>query len=441
LKEGTPVYNAAGLEVWNGNRGTHVREARMKSKLLGVFLLTGALAWALSISVRPAAGTPAGDHNAKGPVKLLGVIAIPGNPLISSDIAWVDAGTKRFYLADRSNLGIDIIDAENDIYVARVIGFAGPNNGAVPPPNGQGPNGVLVTPDKKVWAGDGNSTVQVADVDPNSPNYLKIIQSISTALPECGSHCDRADEIGYDPADHIILVANNQPLSATPTTPPTRGNPYATFINADTYKVLGHVSFAGATGLEQPLWVPELRRFLITVPGYRDNGGSNAGFAELAVIDPKTMKVEKSLNPGMCHASGEALGPASHALVTCGGPVVLNVSTGKIISTITQIGGGDEDWYNPGDGRFYFTANDKSTPPVNSLGVVDAQTGLWLQNVPDPGGRQAVALAENNHIFTPVQVNAAIVKDPTTDKTTCSQFGFKGTGCIAVFVHSAEGAK
>jgi hypothetical protein len=413
----------------------------MKSKLLGVFLLGGALVWALSISARPAGGSPPREDNAKGPVKLLGVIAIPGNPLVSSDIAWVDAGTKRFYLSDRSNFGIDIIDAENGLYVGRVTGFAGPNNGTPPPPNGQGPNGVLVTPDKKVWAGDGNSTVQVADVDSNSPNYLKIIQSISTALPECGSHCDRADEIGYDPADHIILVANDQPQTATPTTPPTRGNPYATFINADTYRVLGHVTFEGAMGLEQPLWVPELRRFFITVPGYRNNGGSNAGFAELAVIDPKTMKVEKSLHPGNCRASGEALGPSQHVLVTCGGPVVLNASNGKIISTITQIGGGDENWYNPGDGRFYFTANDKSTPPVDSLGVVDAQTGAWLQNVPNPGGRQAVALAENNHIFTPVQVTAAVVKDPSTDKTTCSRFGFKGTGCIAVFAHSEEGAK
>jgi hypothetical protein len=55
--------------------------------------------------------------------------------------------------------------------------------------------------------------------------------------------------------------------------------------------------------------------------------------------------------------------------------------------------------------------------------------------------RQAVALAENNHIFTPVQVTAAMVKDPSTDNTTCSRFGFKGTGCIAVFAHSVEGAK
>jgi hypothetical protein len=404
------------------------------------FVLASVLApvLALSIAGEPPQNRESREANAKAPLELIGVIAIPGNPLLSSDIAWVDSGTKRFYLADRSNFGIDIIDAENNFFVGRITGFAGAGNATPPPPNGQGPNGVLVTPNKKVWAGDGNSTMQVGEADPSSPNYLKIIKSISTAIPECGAHCDRADEIGYDDADHLILVANNQPLTATPTTPPTRSSPYATFISADTYQVLGHVTFEGATGLEQPLWVPELRRFFITVPGYRNNGGSNGGNGEIAVIDPKSMKVEKTLKPGDCHASGEALGPSHHVLVTCGGPVVLNATDGTIISRITQIGGGDEDWYNPGDGRFYFTAEDKNTPPVDSLGVVDAQTGAWLQNVPDPGGRQAVALAENNHIFTPVRATPATVKDPSTDNTTCAQFGFKGTGCIAVFAHSDE---
>ena len=402
-------------------------------------VLASVLAFVLILGI---AGQPAAKHdtnvpNLKAPLKLIGVIAIPGNPLLSSDIAWVDPGTTRFYLADRSNFGIDIIDATNNLFVGRVTGFAGPGNATPAPPNGQGPNGVLVTPNKKVWAGDGNSTVQVADVDPNSRNYLKIIKSISTAIPECGSHCDRADEIGYDDADHFILAANNQPLTANASNPPTRSNPYATFISAESYQVLGHVTFEGATGLEQPLWVPELHRFFITVPGYRNKGGSNGGNAEIAVIDPKSMKVEKTLKPGDCHASGEALGPSHHVLVTCGGPVVLNATDGTIISRITQIGGGDEDWYNPGDGRFYFTAEDKSTS-VDSLGVIEAQSGMWLQNVPDPGGRQAVALAENNHIFTPVRATPAIVKDPSTDNTTCAQFGFKGTGCIAVFAHSEE---
>ena len=420
----------------------------MRSKTTGLIVLSLTLALTLGMDARPPQNSGGRERNTKAPVKLAGVIAIPGNPLVASDIVWVDPGTKKFYFADRSNFSVDVIDAENDLFVGRITGFAGPlpsrgdpnANATTPPPNGEGPSGVLVTPEKKLWASDGDSMVRVADVDPASPNYLHIIHSISTAIPECGAHCDRADEIGYDPTDHIILVANNQPLTAASTVPPTRSNPYATFISADTYQVLGHITFAGATGLEQPLWDPQLHRFFITVPGYRNNGGSNNGFTEIAVIDPKGMKVERTLKPSNCHASGEVLGPSQHLLVTCGGPLILNAADGKVISTITQIGGGDEDWYNPGDGRFYFTSADKSTPPVDSLGVVDAQTGAWLQNVPDPGGRQAAALAENNHIFTLVRVTAAMIKDPSTDHTTCSLFGFKGTGCIAVFVHSDESA-
>ena len=63
---------------------------------------------------------------------------------------------------------------------ASLISFLG---GGTTTTNGPGPNGVLVTPNRKVWAGDGNSTVRVADVDPDSPNYLNIIGSISTTLP------------------------------------------------------------------------------------------------------------------------------------------------------------------------------------------------------------------------------------------------------------------
>lgn len=223
-----------------------------------------AFAFTTSINALPVQNgkARAGDRNA--PIKLFGVIAIPGNPLVTSDIVWMDPGTKRLYFADRSNFGVDIIDAENNLFVGRIIGFAGPQtprndpnaNATTPPPNGEGPSGVLVTPEKKLRASDGNSTVRVADVDPASPQYLKIIQSISTAIPECGSHCDRADEIAYDAADDLILVANNQPFAATSTDPPARSDPYATLISADNYRVLGHIAFKGATGLEQPVWDP-----------------------------------------------------------------------------------------------------------------------------------------------------------------------------------------
>src|SRR6266516_11766 len=54
------------------------------------------------------------EHNLQPPVRLIGAITVPGNPIVSADIAWVDPGTERYYLADRSNLGVDIIDAEEN---------------------------------------------------------------------------------------------------------------------------------------------------------------------------------------------------------------------------------------------------------------------------------------------------------------------------------------
>ena len=385
------------------------------------------------------------DHNVKTPVRLIGVIPVPGNPITSADIAWVDPGTERYYLADRSNFGVDIIDAESNFFVGRVIGMAGPlaSGGGTATTNGPGPNGVLVTPARKLWAGDGNSMVQVADVDPDSANYLHIIGTISTAVPACDDgvahYCGRADELGYDPADHLILIANNAPRAiAAPHGP---ADPYATFIaSRPPYAVLGHVTFAGAGGLEQPLWDPEIHRFWLTVPG------PTGGNPTIARIDPISMHVDKTYTldclslTGTVSASitGIALAPFQHLLVSaCGKPIVLSALTGHVFNVITQVGGGDEVWHNPGDGRFYVTGPDTATT-VQSLGVIDAETSTWLQNVPDIRGKNPAAFAENNHIFTVVQITAAIAAAPATDNSTCTQFGVSGRGCIAVFAHDHD---
>src|SRR5262249_50321308 len=127
------------------------------------------------------------DNNRNAPVSLLSVIQVPGNPVVSADISWADPGTERYYFADRSNFGVEDIDAEKGVWVGRVSGRGGPlpGGGGTLTTNGPGPKGVVVTPHKRLWAGDGNSTVQVADVAPDSPNYLKILPSVSTALPAC----------------------------------------------------------------------------------------------------------------------------------------------------------------------------------------------------------------------------------------------------------------
>jgi hypothetical protein len=397
------------------------------------------------------------DHDVNTPVGLVGVIPVPGNPITSADIAWVDPGTERYYFADRSNFGVDIIDAENNLWVGRVTGMAGPlpSGGGTTTTNGPGPNGVLVTPNAKLWAGDGNSTVQVADVNPESPNYLKILASVSTSIPDCdtggvnGHYCGRADELGYDPKDHIILVANNAPRSATVAGHPSI-DPYATFISAKPpYSVLGHIIFAGAGGLEQPLWNPEIQRFFLTVPG-KASAGTNPS---IAVINPITMNAGKPYTLDCQQLTGTpsssitgiALGAFQHVLVSaCGFPIILNGLNGQVFrnGVIKQVGGGDEVWYNSGDGRFYVTGPDHPTQPApnpQSLGVIDAETNSWLQNVRNIRGKNPAAFAENNHIFTIVQINAAIVAAPMTDDSTCANFGFRGTGCIAVFTHSEKG--
>jgi len=388
------------------------------------------------------------DRDVDTPLSLIGVIPVPGNSITSADIGWVDPGTERYYFADRSNMGVDIIDAESNFWVGRVGGMAGPlpSGGGTTATNGPGPNGVLVTPNRKLWAGDGNSMVRVADVDPDSPNYLNIIGSISTSIPACddgtatGHYCGRADELGYDPKDHVILIANNAPRSIVAPHNPT--DPFATFISSiPPYAVLGHVTFPGAGGLEQPLWDRELRRFWITVPG---PAGGNPSVAR---VNPITMMVDKTYTfdcvalTGTASSSttGVALAPFQHLLVSaCGRPIILSALTGHVFNVITQVGGGDEVWHNPGDGNFYVTGLSTVAPLVQSLGVIDTETSTWLQNVPVIRGKNPAAFAENNHVFAIVQINAAIAAAPATDDSACIKFGIMGRGCIAVFAHAGE---
>jgi len=407
------------------------------------------------------------EHNTKTPLGLVGVVLVPGKPITSADIAWVDPGTERYYFADRSNAGVDVIDAEDHLWVARVAGMAGPlpSGGGTAATNGPGPNGVLVTPNRRLWAGDGNSTVQVADVDPDSPSYLSIVKTISTAIAACdtatppgsgpvGHWCGRADELGYDPKDHVILIANNAPLSPTKICPtvanPTAHcliDPYATFISAKPpYAVLGTISFAGAGGLEQPLWDSALGRFWITVPG--PAGGNPL----LVRIDPQTMKADKTytfncaslVGAPSASITGVALAPYQHLLVSaCGFPITLNALTGNVLQVIKGVGGGDEVWFNPGDGRFYVTGPlDGVAGNVQQLGVIDAEHSALLQTISEVRGKNPAAFPEDNHVFTIVQITAAIAAGTAPDDSVCNtRFGFKGTGCVAVFRHGGADAE
>ena len=409
------------------------------------------------------------EHNVNTPLKLIGVIPVPGNPIISADIAWVDPGTEAYYLADRSNAGVDIIDVETNFYVGRVggmVGVVGAADGTTAN-NGSGPNGVVVTPGRRLWAGDGNDTLVVADVNPDSPTFLNILKSINLAVtdPSSPSFCDdgtknghwcgRADEIGYDTRHHVILIATPGPRSpkVTATCNHCLVDPYAMLVSADPpYAILKTFSFpvANAGGLEQPLWDPGLNRFWLTVPGTAIQG------PRIVRIDSTKLTIDKTITLN-CTAlggsgssiTGIALAPFQHLLVSaCGFPVDVSAISGNAKIITKKVGGGDEVWYNPGDGRFYVTGRDAAN--VQDLGVIDAERDALLQLIPVSAGplvpvgtaltagRNPAAFSENNHVFVDTPVNATIAADPTKDDSTCTKFGVIGRGCIAVYAHAGD---
>jgi hypothetical protein len=367
------------------------------------------------------------------------------------DISWVDEPTERYFIADRSNAGVDIIDAETNTFVDRIGGFAGQKFTATGANDNahSGPDGVLVIHSaNQLWAGDGDSTLKVFDLATNSP-----VATISTCGPPGGPKgedpvkCARVDEMAHAPGEHIVAAANN---AADPT-------PFVTLISTETFSVLqritfdsalaqslGHTSFFDSTGapggIEQPAWDPATRRFYISVPNI--DGSDTKG--AVAVINPDTMTVERLFEVDDCNPAGLTLGPDQNLLVGCslsnGQSLIVNARTGQQ-TRIFGVGGSDEVWFNRGDGNYYLAArnNVKLNPDGSvfidpatgkavatpSLGIIDAATNTFLGNVstgPTNGNHSVAADRKNNHVFVPLRDGTA-----TPANLPCAK------GCIGVY--------
>ena len=295
--------------------------------------------------------------------------------LQSFDISWIDQGSQRYYLADRGNGKgqgrIDVIDTSQSAFLYSIptssaeTGFAGIVTAVTPGCNIGGPNGVVAIPLlNQLYVGDGDSTVKVVDLAAKA-----VVATIPT-----GGKC-RADELAYDPLDHIIMITN-----------PSDNPPFVTFISADTQSVLGKFTYPSTqAGLEQPVWNPQTYRFLISVPAIAP---STQGSVD--EFDPLTMKMTNSYKVG-CSPAGLALGPLQRTMTSCGN--ALDARNGSILATIT-VPAGDEIWFNPGDNRYYFgNAN---------VGVIDAETNQLLGYLTDAGGHTLAVDSNNNNIFVPV---------------------------------------
>src|SRR2546426_11365560 len=151
----------------------------------------------------------------KGPVKLLKTVPIPGTAanttngkLYSFDISFVDPSTQTYYLADRSNAVVDVIDAKTGTLVKQIPGgFKGVAvvNGVVV--NGQsGPNGVVAA---FPWLFVTDAASRVVSIDLRT-------DTVVSSLSPGGFDNLRADELAYDPKDGLLLVINPELLPHEP---------------------------------------------------------------------------------------------------------------------------------------------------------------------------------------------------------------------------------
>jgi hypothetical protein len=408
-------------------------------------------------------------------IAINGTAAKPNTQMFSFDISWVDPANGLYFLGDRSNAAIDVIDTTGaftgtpDTLFGQIggaaFGFAGDTGSTAT----SGPNGVTSS-FPCIFATDGPS--RVVSINANV-SYTTPASSLNTGGTK------RADELAYDPTDGLLLVINN---ADTP--------PFGTLITVNkstcalgsTKKIIFDAAHgANATnGAEQPVWEPKTGKFYVSIPEF-DGDGSGAFFkGGIAQINTSGV-LEGLYQINYCQPAGLTVGPNGDLLVGCnsvfdnnanqvdtahkctavipspsptgapaGAPVtckgiaepqtvICNPGpgrgcTGNALVSVPGVGGGDEIWFNSGDGNYYITAGNDPVGPV--FGVVTSGTSTpantltqlvpTLPPVPAVAGvhgagtvHSIAASAANNHVYVPLPAN--------TLYNNCTK------GCVAVF--------
>ena len=349
------------------------------------------------------------QHNENTNYSRIATIKVPGNPLSVFDISFVDPVLPLYYLADRSNASLDIIDIRTNTVIAQIGGFVGARKDAAGKVNNDisGPDGVATVGVGEVWVGDGDSTVKVVDIVSQ-----KVVATISTALDGQNADTDkRADEMYYDARDHIMVVANN---AASP--------PYITFISTlpSDRRVLGHIVYSDSMGVEASVYDPAKGLFYVNLTQL----GSDPNNGAVSIVDPRQIK-EVGRFPVMgCNGTGLDLAPGEKLVIGCSltnNSQIISANDGTLLAEFPQTSGADEIWYNRGDGRVYLAGrNNPAAAGGPSVGVIDALTNTFVTNIPTDASAHSVAVdARTGNIYVPL---GPIASDPA-----CA------AGCIAVY--------
>lgn len=428
----------------------------LTSMLFGTFVLA-------SSGAAFAQCTGPGAPSAGSPWTCLTAIQVPGNPVTSFDISWVDPTTARYYLADRSNAAIDVVNTSTNTFVGQIGGFVGgvlAATGNTFVTARSGPDGV-VSFGKWLYAGDGNSTLKVADLTLGTAG--QVVQSVPTG----GS--TRVDEMAITDIQpngvQLLLAANNAEDPPFATLFLANGNNFTNNI-----RILARINVdpsiippGRGLSLEQPTWDPNTLRFYVSVPQINYPAGCLPGATEEAaeqagtvtcqggmlVIDPSAVLppnctmisgipaigsvcqytfggYNSQRNIGVlslptCAPNGATVGPmqdgvGANLLLGCTpannptitGTLAINSDT-KNFTTIGNITGSDEVWYssspisNASDGHYY---TGSSANPAQfggpALGIIDATSNILVSTIPQGSGSHSVAAdGTRNTIYVP----------------------------------------
>src|SRR6266702_1753577 len=169
-------------------------------------MLVGVGSLAISGAAFAACTGPGAPTNTE--TKCLTAVQIPGAALRSYDISWVNPHRAEYYLADRSNASIDIIDTRHLTFKRKLGGFVGVKLNANNTVNNDisGPDGV-VTHGRWLYAGDGDSTLKVFDLD--APNASALKETKSTRRGGDAGDPTRVDEMALTTNGELLLTVNN----------------------------------------------------------------------------------------------------------------------------------------------------------------------------------------------------------------------------------------
>ena len=434
----------------------------MLPKLSSTCALIGAASLATSGAAFAACTGPGAPTNTE--TKCLTAVQIPGKPLRSFDISFVNPHRAEFYFADRSNAGISVIDTHGLTFKRTIGGFVGIKlnaAGTAVNNNISGPDGV-VTHGRWLYAGDGDSTLHVIDLDAPPASATK--QVISTG------GTTRVDEMDVTTDGELLLAANN-----------AEDPPYATLFAANgdrsfsavapIMKILIDASIVppgAGLSIEQPAWEPRTARFYVSIPQIAGNpkgctfGGPTYCQGGLLIVDPHNPKpvygaFDEATNTGVlglsdCGPNGATVGPHTNLMLGCTPQNVPTNTTTQVINAKTKrfvevggLTGSDEVWYNAGDNRYYTGSSRACGLPGGCpaggavLGVVNAQTNFLIEKIPQSTNSHSVAAdSKRNRIFVPQVAPAAVVGSGGDTTTVGAGICGSTNGCVAVYSHDVD---